>query len=69
MVLAMAKAGKSVLIREIIGEDETRKHLAELGLVVGGEVTIVLKCAGNFILQVKDSRLALDAAVVNRIII
>jgi ferrous iron transport protein A len=69
MVLSKAEIGKSVCIREIQGENEMRKHLGELGLVVGEEVSIVLKCAGNFILQVKDSRLALDAGMVNRIII
>jgi len=69
MVLSMAKIGKPVCIREIRGEDEMRKHLGEMGLVVGEEVSIVLKCAGNFILQVKGSRLALDEAILKRIII
>ena len=42
------------------GKDEVRQHLAELGFVMDSEVTVVSEVAGNLILQVKDSRIALD---------
>ena len=54
-------------IRKITGKDEVRQHLAELGFVVDGEVTVVSELGGNLILQVKDSRIALDRAMANRI--
>ena len=46
-----------------------RQHLAELGFVVDSDVTVVNKAAGNLILQVKDSRIALDKTMANRILI
>lgn len=67
--LAMAKAGDVVTIRKITGKDEVRQHLAELGFVVDETVTVVSEIAGNLILQVKDSRLALDKTMANRIMI
>ena len=60
MPLTMAKAGETVTIRKITGRDEVRQHLAELGFVVGESVTVISRLGGNLILQVKDSRIALD---------
>lgn len=69
MPLTMAKSGETVTIRKITGKDEVRQHLAELGFVVDVEVTVVNEMAGNLILQVKDSRIALDRTMANRIMI
>ena len=65
----MAKPGETVTIRKITGRDEVRQHLAELGFVVDGTVTVVSEMAGNLILQVKDSRIALDKSMANRVMI
>ncbi len=67
--LTMAKTGETVTIRKISGKDEVRQHLAELGFVVDSDVTVVSEIAGNLILQVKDSRIALDKTMANRIMI
>lgn len=69
MPLTMAKAGETVTIKKITGKDEIRQHLAELGFVVESEVTVVNEIAGNLIVQVKESRLALDKTMANRILI
>ena len=69
MPLTMAKTGETVTIRKITGKDEIRQHLAELGFVVDSDVTVVSEIAGNLILQVKDSRVALDSTMANRIMI
>lgn len=70
MPLTMAKAGEEAAILKITGRDETRQHLAELGFVVVGEmVTVVSEMAGNLIVQVKESRVALDRSMANRIMI
>ena len=69
MTLTMAKPGETVTIRKITGKDEVRQHLAELGFVVDGSVTVVSEIAGNLILQVKESRIALDRTLANRVMI
>lgn len=68
MPISMAKAGDTVTIKKITGRDDVRQHLAELGFVVESQVTIVSEIAGNLILQVKDSRVALDRSMANRIL-
>lgn len=67
MPLTMAATGETVTIRKITGKDEVRQRLAELGFVVDSPVTVVSKLAGNLILQVRDSRVALDKTMANRI--
>ena len=69
MPLWMAKPGETVTIRKITGKDEVRQHLAELGFVVDSDVTVVSEIAGNLIVQVKDSRIALDKTMANRIMV
>ena len=69
MPLTMAKPGETVTIRKITGKDEVRQHLAELGFVVAGSVTVVSEIAGNLILQVKESRIALDRTLANCVMI
>ena len=65
--LTMAKAGETVTIRRITGKDDVRQHLAELGFVVDTEITVVSQLSGNLIVQVKDSRVALDQSMAGRI--
>ena len=69
MPLTMAKSGERVTIKKITGKDEIRQHLAELGFVVDSDITVVSEIAGNLIVQVKDSRTALDKTMANRIMI
>ena len=67
--LTMAKPGTSYVILKITGRDEVRQHLAELGFVVEAQVVVVSGIAGNLIVQVKQSRVALDRALANRIMV
>lgn len=69
MPLGLAKVGETNYIQKITGKDETRQHLAELGFVVGESVTIISEIGGNMILAVKNSRVALDKNMANRILI
>ena len=69
MPLTMARTGDTNIIRKITGKDDVRQHLAELGFVVGERVTVVSDAGGNMILCVKDSRVALDKTMTNRILV
>lgn len=69
MPLTMAKAGEKNLIKRVTGKDEVRRFLATLGFVEGESVTVVSEIAGNMILNIKDTRVALDKSMANRIMI
>ena len=69
MPLGMASVGDTNTIVKITCRDEVRQHLAELGFVVGEEVTVVSQMGGNMILSIKDSRIALDRTMAMRIMV
>ena len=69
MPLTMTKAGETVTIRKITGRDEVRQRLAELGFGVGETVVVVSELGGNLILNVKESRVALDKTMAMRIMV
>ena len=69
MPLGMASVGDTNIIKRITGQDEVRQHLSELGFVVGAEVTVVNELGGNLILNVKESRIALDKTMAMRIMV
>ncbi len=69
MPLNVALPGEENIIRKIGGSPEVKQHLADLGFVVGGTVTLINVLNGNVIVNVKESRVALDAEMARRIMI
>ena len=69
MPLGMASVGDTNIIKRITGQDEVKQHLSALGFVVGAEVTVVNELGGNLILNVKESRVALDKTMAMRIMV
>ena len=69
MPLALSQTGDTVVIREIKAHDDVRQHLIELGFITGDKVTVVSELAGNLILQVKDSRIALNRVTASHILV
>lgn len=67
MPLTLANPGDTGKIKTISGTDQVRQHLIGLGFVVDADVTVISKMAGNVIVQVKDSRIALDKKMASKI--
>ena len=69
MPLTMANPGEENMIRKVGGNPETKQHLADLGFVAGGNVTVVSAIGGNLIVNVKESRIAISREMAMRITI
>ena len=69
MPLTMARAGEVNSIKKIGGRDEAKRFLEKLGFVVGGSVVVVSELAGNVIVNIKDTRVAISKEMANRIIV
>lgn len=69
MPLVLADVGVENTIKKIGGSPEVKKHLENLGFVVGGSVTIINSLAGNVIVNVKDSRVAVSEELARKIMI
>ena len=69
MPLNMATIGEKYLVKKILGKDEIRRFLENLGFVPGAEITPVSEMCGNVIVQVKESRVAVSKEMAGKIII
>lgn len=69
MPLSFANVGEESIIKKIGGTPEVRKHLEDLGFVVGATVTIINTLGGNVIVNVKESRIAISEEMARKIMI
>ena len=69
MPLSLAELDTENTIRKIGGSPELRKHLGNLGFVVGGNVTVVAMLGGNVIVKVKEARVAISEEAARRVMI
>ncbi|MEE1329885.1 MAG: FeoA family protein [Acutalibacteraceae bacterium] len=69
MPLTLAAVGEDNTIKKIGGSQEVRQHLENLGFVVGGNVKIINALAGNVIVNVKETRIAISEEMARKIMI
>ena len=69
MPLSLADIGEETTVKKIGGSPEVKKHLENLGFVVGGNVTVVTSLGGNVIVNVKGSRVAISEEMARKIMI
>ena len=69
MPLSLAELDTENTIRKIGGSPELRKHLENLGFVVGCNVTVVAMLGGNVIVKVKEARVAISEEAARRVMI
>ena len=69
MPLTMAGIGETNIIRRVGGNEERRRFLENLGFVAGAEVTVLSAIGGNVIVNIKDSRIAVNADMARHIMV
>lgn len=69
MPLTLANPGEENIIKKIGGMPEVKKHLEDLGFTVGSSVSVVSQMAGNVIVNVKESRVAVSREMAQKIMI
>jgi ferrous iron transport protein A len=70
MPLLMAEVGSTHVIQRINARNnEIHRHLEAMGLVPGCVVQVVSKSASGFILNVKESRVALSRELAAKVLV
>ncbi len=69
MPLCFADVGTDNTIKKIGGSPEVKKHLENLGFVVGGNVKIITTLSGNVIVNVKEARVAISEEMARKIMV
>lgn len=69
MPLLLANIDEEYTIRKVGGSSEVKKHLENLGFVVGSPISVVSTINGNMIVKVKDARVAINDEMAKKIMI
>ena len=69
MPLTFADIEEDNIIKRIGGTSEVKKHLENLGFVVGGNVKVVNRMGNNIIVNVRESRIAISEGMANKIMV
>ena len=66
--LSMADPMQEMTILSVRGRDDVRHFLSSLGFVEGAVVQVVSEMGGNLIVNVKDTRVAINKTMASRIL-
>lgn len=69
MPLSLVNVGEENIIQRIGGSPEVKKHLENLGFVVGGKVSVITTLNGNVIVNVKETRVAISEEMAHKIMV
>ena len=69
MPLTLANVGEDNIIKKVGGRPEVKKHLENLGFVVGGTVTVINALGGNVFVNVKEARVAISREMAQKIMV
>ncbi len=67
--LTFANIGENMVIKKIGGSPEVKKHLEAMGFVAGSDVSIINAFAGNVIVNIKQSRVAISNEMAKKIMV
>ena len=69
MPLTFLRPGETGTIRRVSGADDTRRFLANLGFVDGSEDSVISELSGNLIVNIKDSRVAINKEMAKHVML
>ncbi len=69
MPLIFADLNQDYTIKKIGGAFDVKKHLENLGFIVGAGVTVISTLNGNVIVKVKETRVAISEEMARKIMI
>ena len=67
--LTFADGNSQCIIKKIGGNPEVKKHLEDMGFVVGANVSLINSIGGNVIVSVKEVRVAISREMAQRIMV
>jgi len=69
MPLTLANLNEDNTIKRIGGNNETKRHLENLGFIPGSCISLIARSNGNVIVSIKDSRIAISEELAKKIMV
>ena len=67
MPLSVLGDGEQGIIQKIGGKPEVRRHLENLGFIIGDTATVITEQDGNIIVRIKEARIAVSREMASKI--
>ena len=69
MPIYLAQMDTELSVKRITGTDKVKKHLENIGIVLGSKGSVVSKVNENIIIKVKGAKIALSHELAKRIMV
>mgnify|MGYP003281343407 CR=1 FL=1 len=69
MLLSMVSIGEIKKIKELRGKDSLKSHLQSLGFLPGEKIEVVSENPSGIILLIKSTKIAINKAMANKIVV
>lgn len=69
MPIALAPIGQNLRVIRVTADEETKRHLEDMGITVNAVIQLVSKSGKTSICLVKNTRLALDSNLSMKILV
>ncbi len=69
MPIFAAPVGVELKVTKVLADDKTKRHLENLGILTGSNVTLVSQSNGNIIVKIKDGRIAINKQLAMKILV
>jgi len=69
MLLTDVKVGQTVTVTEIEAKEKIKNFLVSLGCFAGEQITLISILSGNYIVNIKDSRYAIEKKIAKSILV
>ena len=69
MTLKDAQQNHTYIVEEVTGNEKVRDFLFTLGCYEDCEITVITRLSGNFIVNIKDGRYAIDESIASNVVL
>lgn len=69
MSLLKVKPGQTFQVKSVTGNEKNKNFLFSLGCYEGQDITLISILGGNYIINIKDCRFAIDKEMANSIVL
>ncbi len=69
MPLILAPQGETMTVVRVAAESKIKRHLSDMGVTLGADITLLTGSAGNTVVNVGGMRIALDVNIARSIIV
>lgn len=69
MPIVLAPVDTQLVVKKIVANQDIKRHLEDLGIIVGTVIKLISNSGGNVICEIKDGRIALDTETARKIFV